>query len=217
VKLYDSLGPNPRLVRMVLAEKGIEIPSEQIDIMKGENRRDDFLKINPCGQMPALILDDGTALAETVVICEYLEEIQPDPPLIGASAEERAVMRMWTRRIEQQINAPLVDGFRSGEGIAMFKDRMHVIPHAADDFKACAREGYQWLEKQMSDGRTWIAGERFGLADIVLYCFTDFAGGVGQPLDPKLETVNAWFGRVARRESAEASLHPVARAGGMRA
>lgn len=217
MKFYDSIGPNPRLVRMFLREKGIELPSVQVDIIQGENRKPPYLERNPGGQMPALELDDGTIIAETVVICDYLEELHPKPVLIGETPEQRAVTRMWTRRIEERITAPLVAGFRFAEGLAMFKDRMRTLPEAADGFKACARDGYAWLEQQMSDGRAWVAGSRFGLADIVLYSFSDFASGTGQPIPPACAAVQKWFERAASRPSAEASLHPVAKAGGMRA
>lgn len=216
MKLYDSLGPNPRLVRIFMHEKGIEIPSEQIDIMAGENRREPYLALNPGGQMPALEIEGGACLSETVAICEYLEEKHPEPALIGRTPEERAVTRMWTRRIEWRIVQPLTDGFRYGEGLAMFKDRIHVIPQAADDLKAIAQEGCRWLDAQL-EGRTWIVGERYSLADIVLYSFLDFGTGVGQPRDPALKHLALWFERVAARPSAEGSLHPIAKAGGMRA
>jgi len=217
MKFYNSLGPNPRLVRMFALEKGLELPSVvEIDIMAGENRRAPYADVNPSGQMPSLELDDGTNLAETVAICEYLEERQPQPALIGATPEERAITRMWTRRVELKIAFPLTDAFRYAEGQAMFKDRMRLIPQAADDLKALAREGLVWLDGQMA-GREFVAGDRLALADLVLYCFVDFGAGVGQPIDPALENVGGWFARMAARESAEASLHPVAKAGGMRA
>lgn len=216
MKFYNSLGPNPRLVRIFMLEKGIDIPSVEIDIMGGENRQPPYTDVNPSGQMPCLVLDSGASLAETVAICEYLEELHPTPVLIGSTPEERANTRMWTRRVELKITGPLTDGFRYAEGLAMFKDRMRTIPHAADDLKALAREGLAWLDEQIA-GRDFVAGDRFGLADITLYAFLDFGAGVGQPVDPALKNVGEWLARVSSRASAEASLHPVAKAGGMRA
>ena len=105
MKFYNSLGPNPRLVRMFMLEKGIEIPTEEIDIMAGENRKSPYLDKNPAGELPALELDDGRIISETIVICEYLEEENPEPPLIGATPAERAETRMWTRRIELSIRS----------------------------------------------------------------------------------------------------------------
>jgi len=216
VQLYDSLGPNPRLVRLLLAEKGIDLPKVQVDLLGGENRRPPYTDRNPGGQLPSLELDDGTILAETIAICEYLEELHPKPALIGSTPAERAVSRMWTRRVELWITEPLTAGFRYGEGLAMFKDRIRTIPQAADDLKALAREGLAKLESLVA-GRDFIAGNRLTLADLVLYAFLDFAAGVGQPLDPANKNVAAWFARMAARPSAEASLHPVAKAAKMRA
>ena len=128
MKLYNSLGPNPRLVRMFLLEKGLELPCDEVDIMGGENRKADYTDRNPSGELPALELDDGSVLAETTAICEYLEEKNPKPAIIGATPEERAETRMWIRRVEYRINNPLTDAFRSAEGAAMFKGRRHLIP-----------------------------------------------------------------------------------------
>ena len=216
MKFYNSLGPNPRLVRIFMLEKEIEVPTEEIDIMGGENRRAPYTDRNPGGQMPALELDDGRVIAETVAICEYLEEIRSNPPLLGSTPEDRAETRMWERRVELRITEPLANAFRYAEGLNMFKDRMHVIPHAADDLKTIAREGLAWLDALIA-GRPYFAGDRFTVADIRLYAFLDFGAGVGQPLDRTLKNVSEWFDRVNGRPSAEASLHPIAKAGGMRA
>ncbi len=216
MRLYNSLGPNPRLVRLFLLEKGIEIPAEEIDIRAGENRRAPYTDKNPSGQLPSIELDDGSVLSATVTICEYIEDTQPTPPLIGTSPEEKAETRMWVRRVELNITEPLYNGFRFAEGLAMFKDRVHVIPQAADDLKAIVQERLAWLDDLLS-GKSWIVGDRFTLADIVLYCALDFGAGIGQTRDPEQKNLDAWFGRVAARPSAEQSLHPAAAAGGMRA
>lgn len=216
MKLYNSLGPNPRLVRMFMLEKGIELETVEIDIMAGENRKPPYFDRNPNGELPALELDDGTLLCETIAICEYLEERHPDPALVGSTPEQRANTRMWIRRIEYRINNPMTDGFRYAEGKAMFEGRRHLIPQAADDLKAMARQGLAWLDGQMA-GRDYVCGDSLTLADIALYVFLDFGAGVGQPADPALGQIKQWTDRVSSRPSAEASLHPVAKAGGMRA
>ena len=107
MKLYDSIGPNPRIVRMFMAEKGIDIPKQTVDLRGGENRQEPHLKRNPMGQMPTLELDDGSYLAEITAICEYLEEKNPKPAMIGSTPEERAECRMWTRRVDLNICEPL--------------------------------------------------------------------------------------------------------------
>lgn len=215
MKLYNSLGPNPRLVRMFLLEKELALPFEEIDILGGENRREPYVAKQPSGQMPALQLDDGRVIGETIAICEYLEEKHPKPPLVGSTPEERAETRMWQRRIELGITEHLFNGFRFAEGLALFKPRIVTVPEAAAGLKAIKQDRLAWLDRQL-EGKTWIAGERFTVADIQLFVALDFGATVGQPLDPKLGNVTAWFGRVARRPSAEASLHPAAKAAGMK-
>ena len=129
MKLYESLGPNPRTVRMFLAEKGVEIPRVKVDIVKAENRAAPYLGVNPTGQTPALELDDGRVITEITAICEYLEEVYPTPSLFGATPEQRAETRMWTRRIDLNILEPLLNGYRYGEGVSFFEGRMKLIPH----------------------------------------------------------------------------------------
>jgi glutathione S-transferase len=204
MKLYNSIGPNPRVVNMFIAEKGIDIPRVKVDLMAGENRQDAHLARNPQGQTPTLELDNGVFLAEILPICEYLEEIHPKPPLIGSTPEERAETRMWARRTDLAIIEPLTNGFRFAEGLAMFQNRVHCIPQAADDLKAIAREKLTWLDGLVA-GRQYIVGDRFTLADIHLYVFLDFAAQVGQPLDPANKHLTAWMAKVAERPSAAAS------------
>jgi glutathione S-transferase len=204
MKLYNSIGPNPRMVRMFMHEKGIDVPLEVVDLMGAENRRAPYTDKNPAGQLPALELDDGTVLAEITAICEYLEDIQPEPRLIGATPEERAETRMWTRRVDLNICETMANAFRYGPGAPLFKDRIHIIPHAADDLKAIGQEKLAWLDGLM-EGKQFLAGDRFTMADVLLFSFVDFGKTVGQPLDPALANLNAWFARVAERESAAAT------------
>ena len=197
--LPNSIGPNPRVVRIFLAEKGLEVPLVPVDLMAGENRREPYLSKNPAGGLPCLELDDGSFLSEITAICEYLEEKKPEPVLIGRTPEERAATRMWVRRIDLSIVEPMANGFRYAEGLALFKSRMHVIPQAADDLKAIAREKLAWLDGLMRG--PWIVGDRFTLADILLFAFLEFGAQTGQKLDAKLLKLNDWYGRVAARES----------------
>ncbi len=215
MKLLNSFGPNPRMVRMFLAEKGIELELVEHDLMGGENRQAPYTDKNPGGQMPSLELDDGTVIAETVVICDYLEDLHPTPALIGTTSEERAETRMWNRRIEQKITENMYNGFRFSEGIEIFKDRMRCLPDAAEGLKQIARDGLEWLDGQMA-GKKFICGDRLTIADLVLYCCTDFAAGVGQTIDPSLKNVSEWFARMDARPSAKASLHPAAAQVGMK-
>jgi glutathione S-transferase len=204
MKLYDSIGPNPRIVRMFMAEKGIEMPKQTVDLRGGENRQDAHLKRNPHGQMPALELDDGSYLSEIVPICEYLEEKNPSPAMIGSTAEERAQCRMWTRRVDLNIAEPLANGYRFGEALKFFEKRIPVAPEASPGLKMIAANRLKWLNGQMADGREWICGKRFTLADILLYCWLDFGSQVGQPLDQANSHIVAWLARVGARPSIKA-------------
>lgn len=204
MKFYNSIGPNPRIVKMFMAEKGIEVPFEEIDIMAGDNRREPYLSVNPSGQMPALELDNGDIVTEVTAICEYLEDMSPAPSLVGITPEEKAETRMWMRRVDLGICEPLASGFRYSEGLQMFKDRMRCLPEAADGLKAIAQDKIAWLDKQL-EGKDYLAGDRFTLADILLFCFLDFGGMVGQPINPDFKNVTAWHARVKARPSAEAT------------
>ncbi|MGH7094799.1 MAG: glutathione S-transferase C-terminal domain-containing protein, partial [Stellaceae bacterium] len=140
---------------------------------------------------------------EITAICEYLDEVSPGASLIGATREERAETRMWTRRIDLNILEPMANGFRFGEGLKMFQDRVHCIPQAAADLKATAQERLAWLDGLM-EGRQFVCGDRLTMADVLLFAFVDFFAGVGQPLNPDLKNIGAWHARLKARPSASA-------------
>jgi len=204
MKLYNSIGPNPRVVRMFLAEKGLEVPVTEIDLLGGENRRGDYTAVNPHGTTPALEVESGSHIAEITVICEYLEELHPTPALIGATPAQRAETRMWTRRIDLNICEPMTNGFRAAEGRGLFESRVKLVgTEGAAELKAIARDRIDWLSANMGD-RTFVCGDRFSLADILLFCFLDFGKGVGQPLADQTPWTKAWYARVKARPSAAA-------------
>lgn len=199
MKFYNSIGPNPRVVKLFMAEKGIEIPEVAVDLRGGENRRAPYnVDVNPAGQTPALELDDGSFLCEITAICEYLEERFPEPPLIGATAEARAKTRMWTRRVDIRICEPLTNGFRYAEGLPLFESRMRCLPEAAAGLKAVAQDGVRWLDPLIAD-RDFIAGDTLSLADLLLFAFLDFGASVGQPIDPAATHVQRWYDRMKSR------------------
>ena len=204
MKLYDSVGPNPRIVRMFMAEKGIEIPKQTVDLRKGENREAEHLKRNPHGQMPTLELDDGSYLSEVTAICEYLEEKNPQPAMIGETPEARAECRMWTRRVDLNIAEPLANGYRFGEALKFFEKRIPVAAEASPGLKMIAANRLKWLDGQMADGREYLCGKRFSLADILLFCWIEFGNQVGQPLDAANTNIAAWMARIAERPSVKA-------------
>jgi glutathione S-transferase len=153
------------------------------------------------------VLDEGTVIAETVAIFEYLDETNPKPPLVGSNPKERAEARMWQRRIEQRITENLYNGFRFAEGLQLFQNRMRCLPEAAAGLKQTAIDNLHWLDKLLGD-RKFIVPDRITMADIILYCALDFGASVGQAIPSDTPKVKAWFDRMSQRPSAQASLHP---------
>lgn len=138
MKLYQSVGPNPRVVLFYLAEKGLQIDRVLVDIMSGENRQGEWLKKHPRGGIPVLELDDGSLISEATVICDYLDERFPEKPLAGATPEARAAVRAAIRHIDYSIGSPMMNGFRSAEGLPMFENRMLCSGSGAGQQGLCA-------------------------------------------------------------------------------
>ncbi len=203
MKLYNSIGPNPHVVRMFIAELGLDIQTIEMDLIAGENRQEDHLKRNSSGQSPTLELEDGSFLSEITAICEYLDEKQGNTDLMGKTPEERALTRMWARRVDLQIIEPLITGFRYSEGLELFKTRMQTIPEAADGLKSIAQEKIAWLNGEM-EGKDYICGDRFSLADVMLFCFITFGVTVGQSVSEDNTNIISWYERVKERSSAAA-------------
>ena len=199
MKLYTGMGPTPRVTTIAVAETGANVELVEVDLVAGENRQEAHLSRNPAGQLPTLELDDGTCIAEITAIAEYLDD-KFGGSLIGATPEERAETHMWVRRIDLNICENMANGFRFAEGLPLFESRAHCIPQAADDLKAIAAEKLAWLDGLMGDNE-FICGDRFTLADIMLFAFLEFGASVGQPLDAKCERLQAWYARVAARPS----------------
>ncbi len=196
MKLYSTaIGPNPRIIRMALAVKDMDIETHEIDMLKMENRREDFLKINPAGQLPCLVTDDGRLIAETTAMIEYIEEIKPDPVLVGDTATERGETRMWMRRADYMVIIPMANGYRHAEGAEFFAGRIPIHGDIAPPSKAMAKEGLTWFDAQLVS-REFLCGARFSYADIVFYCLVSFFARVGQPLDAYPHVV-AYLERVA--------------------
>lgn len=215
MKLLNSFGPNPRMVRMFMLEKNIKMPFEDLDILAGENRKGAYLEKNPAGQTPSLELDDGRVISETVAICEYLEELHPTPALIGSNALERAEARMALRRVELNACEHLYNAFRFGPGLALFKDRVRCLPEAAEGLQAKGTDGLQ-LADSLLKGKSYLCGDRLTIGDLVLYCCVDFCASTGLKVDPALKNLHAWLERMNGRPSATASLSPNWSAVGMR-
>ncbi|MCL5051662.1 glutathione S-transferase family protein [Acidithiobacillus sp. YTS05] len=200
---------------MFMLEKGMSIPMRDLDIDKGENREPEFVARNPSGQVPVLELDDGFWLAESGAIFQYLEEIHPEPALIGSTAQERAETRMWQRRVERRITEPLYAAFHYGKGLSMYQERMVVLPECVPSLVKLMHDGMRWLDSVMTE-RSTIVPQRFTVADIVLYTAVDFGDGVGLGIPEDLNTLRNWRTEISWRPSAKTSLHPRSSETGMR-
>jgi glutathione S-transferase len=202
MKLFDAIGPNPRVVRMFALEKALEIAADVLVLSIGEGKSPTHLARNPLGQVPVLETDGGGFISETLAICEYLEELHSEPPLIGRTPEERGETRMWTRRVDLTICEPIVYGFKFSP--ANFHPPGSSPPedaHVADAMKALACKSLGWLDKQLKD-RAYLCGDRYSLADILLYCFVQYGIEVGQPLLTERMALASWFDRVGERPAA---------------
>ncbi len=202
MKIYDSQGaPNPRRVRIFLAEKGIEVPYEEVDIVKAVNRSPEFRQKNPLGTLPVLELDDGTCIAESVAICRYFEETHPQPPLLGTDARDRAVVEMWQRRMEFEVFIPIAQVFRNSH--AFFKGRIPQVPEWGEVCRKQAEHQLQWLDGILAD-REFIAGPRYTIADVTALCGIDFGRVSGIRIQPEQKNLARWHAAVASRPSAKA-------------
>jgi len=202
VKLYDSqMAPNPRRVRVYLAEKGIDVPTVQVDIGNRENLEPDFLAKNPLGRVPVLELDDGTFIAESVAICRYFEGVHPAPPLFGTDVQDQAVVEMWQRRMELEVLASTTGCFRNTHDY--FKGRIEQVPEYGEVCRRGALERLAWLDEVLAE-RDFVAGDRYSIADITLLCAVDFGRITGIRIAPEQKHLSRWHEAVSARESAKA-------------
>jgi glutathione S-transferase len=202
MKIYNSsTAPNPRRVRIFLAEKGIQVPYEEVDIAKAVNRSSEFRKKNPMGTVPVLELDDGTCIAESVAICRYFEEMQPSPPLMGVDARDRALVEMWQRRMEFELLLPTANSFRHRH--EFFKGRIPQVPEFAEVSRKGAESSLAWLNEVLAD-RPFVAGERYTIADITALCAVDFGRVSKLRVLPEQQNLTRWYEAVSARPSAKA-------------
>jgi glutathione S-transferase len=203
MKLYDSgRAPNPRRVRIFLAEKGVTVPTEQLDIMALEHRTDAYAALNPMQRVPALVLDDGTAIAESVAICRYFEAVHPDPPLFGRGAKESALVEMWNRRAEIHFFLPVASVFQHlHPAMKVLVDPQ--VPAWGEANKTRVVEFLRFLDGELKD-RGFIAGEHFTIADITALVAVDFMKVSKLAVPDDLKDVRRWYSDVAARPSAKA-------------
>ncbi len=195
--------PNPRRVRIFIAEKNIPLTETRVQLQKGEHKSPEHVARNSLGQVPTLELDDGTYISESVAICRYLEELHPEKPLFGRDAKERAAIDMWSRRVEMRLMTP----------VGMFWVHAHPLTARlhAQEFKAFGEHNksnvypgaLKWFNRELAE-RPFVAGDAFSMADILALTTIDFAAFTGIALDPQYENVVAWHERVSARPSASA-------------
>ncbi len=205
MKLYDDQGaPNPRRVRIFLAEKGVEVETVPVSIMKGEHKQDAYRKISPMSRVPALQLDDGTVILESVSICRYIECLHPEPNLLGTTPQEIAQIDMWSRRMESELMAPMAATFRhTNPNMAALEKQ---VPEFGENQRAIANRRLAMLNDDLAD-REFIAGDRYTLADITAQCTLEFFPRLAE-FDLKDEYVhlNRWREAVKNRPAARASI-----------
>ena len=205
MKLYDENmpAPNPRKVRIFLAEKGVSVPLERVRLMKREHKAPEFLKKNSLGQLPVLELDDGTYISELLAICRYFEELHPAPALFGSTARERAETEMWVRRVEFRLWNPMGQVWINADPRTAAVNPNQFKEYGEHNRKVVAR-AMTWIDSELSDGREFVAGDRFSMADIVLLCGIDFARFVEMDMPDNAMHLRAWHTRVSARPSAGA-------------
>ncbi len=203
MKLHEAAtAPNCRRVRIFLAEKGIEVPVVPVDLGKAENRGEPFRQKNPMGRVPVLELDDGTFIAESVAICRYFEQLQPDPALMGGSdPEEAARIEMWQRRMELEIALPIMQVFRNTH--PYFADRIDQYADYGEGQRSHATKRLEWLDRELAD-REFVAGDEYSIADITAQIGIDFGRVTKFKVTEETPNLLRWHQAVSARPSAKA-------------
>ncbi len=200
--LHDlSAGMHPRRVRIFMAEKGLSFERREVDVAGGANALADFLRLNPLGKLPVLELDDGSAIAESLAICRYLESIHPQPALLGRNPKASAHIEMWTLRMDHELSQPIALTFVHNS--EFYRGRVEQVPEVASWARARALQTMKWLDGELA-GRSHIAGEDYTLADIVAQCACVLGKAVGLRIPPELSNLSRWFAQVSARPTARA-------------
>lgn len=200
--LHDlSAGMHPRRVRIFMAEKGLSIERREVDAAGGANAMPDFLRLNPLGKLPVLELDDGSAIAESLAICRYLEAIHPQPPLMGKTPQASAHIEMWTLRMDHELSQPIALAFVHSSDF--YRGRLEQVPEVALWARARALQTMTWLDSELA-GRSHIAGEDYSLADIVAQCAFVLGKAVSLRIPAAQANLMRWFAEVSARPTARA-------------
>jgi len=200
--LHDlSAGMHPRRVRIFMAEKGLSIERREVDVAGGANAMPDFLRLNPLGKLPVLELDDGSAIAESLAICRYLEALHPHPPLMGRTPQTAAHIEMWTLRIDHELSQPIALAFVHSSDF--YRGRVEQVPEVAGWARNRALQTMAWLDDELAE-RSHIAGDDYTLADIVAQCACVLGKAVGLRIPPEKTHLSRWFTLVSARPTARA-------------
>jgi len=203
MKLYDGgRAPNPRRTRIFLAEKGIKLPIETIDLSAMQHKSSDYAAVNPLMRVPALVLDDGTVITESIAICRYFEALHPDPPLFGRGALEIARIEMWNRRMELHFLLPVSHVFRNSHP-AMKEMEVPQVPAWAEANKPRVLEFIRFLDGELRN-RPFVAGDAFTVADVTGLVSIDFMKPAKLAVPDELEHLKRWHAEVSARPSASA-------------
>lgn len=198
--LYDNApAPNAWRVRIFLAEKGVDVPKQNVDVLVGEARTADFLKVNSLGEVPVLRLDDGRFLTESVAICRYLESLYPDTPLFGRDATEQAFVEMWSRRMELHLMQTI--GLAALHSFEFFADKIEQIPALAAANRKAMKQKWAWFDAEMADGRAYAVGDDFTVADIAGMAALRIASFAEESIPDGLAHAQGWADRVQARDS----------------
>lgn len=201
MKIIESArAPNPRRVRIFLAEKSISVAFEQRDLMASELKDASFVRINPWQRVPVLVLDDGSAISETVAICRYFEEVQPEPPLLGVGAVGKATVEMWQRRVELGLLFHIAQLFRHTNP-KMAHLEVPQVPEWGEANRPKVAEALGLLNNRLGESR-YLAGDRFSIADITLLVAVDFMKPVKLQVPESCANIKRWYGEVSLRPSA---------------
>ena len=202
MKLYDGgRAPNPRRVRIFLAEKGLSIPIEKIDLGALQHKSAEFTAINPLQRVPVLVLDDGTVITESIAICRYFEALRPQPPLFGRGAVEEALVEMWNRRVELNFYSAVSAVFRHTH--PSMKEMESQIPEWGEANKPRVLDFLALLNRELKD-RLFIAGDHYSIADITALVAVDFMRPAKLPMPEEFINIRRWYAQMSERASATA-------------
>lgn len=205
MKLYNENypAPNPRKVRMFLAEKGLNVELVHVPMKDRAHKAPEFLGKNSLGQLPVLETDDGHFISESIAICRYLEELNPSKPLFGATALDKAMIEMWIKRSEFRLWAPMSQAWRNDDPRTEHVVKVRFKDHGAYS-RTLVADAMSWIDRELGDGREFLAGNAFSMADIVLLCGIDFAKFVNMDMPADAANLKRWYAGISARPTARA-------------